>query len=522
MVVCVGTFVAGAAAFLPRQTLWLDEATQLTGLGMGPVNVVRWLAGLDRPDVGQFPDRMPPLSYWIGWLWTLVFGLSEVSLRWLGLLCTAAATGLIYRAALKAFGTAPAWVAGLSFALAPPVLNLAVEIRAYPLLVLCSAAAFYFLIQIQTASTPRRRDVAGLALALAILTHYFGLLLAGATLVALAAVAAARRGPWKPVLVISGVVVLAALAISPFVRQSLLMNRGGNNGPDLEERVRSVRRLLPGLTAHPALAVFRPASTVAQTAAFALAALALVAAGPGRRSRFAVALVLGAGLSAVALGKVVLKAGDFDIARPIYNAWMWPGISLFLASGLATSHHAIRRAAMGCSLALLVCLGIGVVELRQHADHFAHGPVRTISRLIRTLGPSNIAVVHDAPPNQPVFLSCPLRYEFGLELPQYQAQPAADRASTRLRSYPGCRPGPADAGPTVALNRHYLVVVRSWATQPRDLLDQIRKGDRAGRAGSVVRELRASRCWRLVDRRVAVALDSADIALFERAENLRR
>lgn len=78
---CVAVAVASAAAFLPHQTLWTDEAAQLNGLTLGPVEVVRWLTDRVQYDFGTPDDRMPPLSYWLGWAWSRAFGLSEMPMR---------------------------------------------------------------------------------------------------------------------------------------------------------------------------------------------------------------------------------------------------------------------------------------------------------------------------------------------------------------------------------------------------------------------------------------------------------
>src|SRR5947209_20316039 len=94
--VCALTLVAGAWAFLPSQVIWVDEATQLAGLTLDPVHVVRWLARAETQDFGQFPDRMPPVSYWLGWGWGRAFGTDPASLRWLGVACVATATVLVF------------------------------------------------------------------------------------------------------------------------------------------------------------------------------------------------------------------------------------------------------------------------------------------------------------------------------------------------------------------------------------------------------------------------------------------
>ena len=458
---CVGVLVAGAAGFLPRQTIWLDETVQLSGLHLGPFEVVGWLAGSDPRDFGQFRDRMPPLSYWLGWAWTRIFGLNETSLRWLGVLATAAATALIYATARRAFGTAAAWGAGLFFAMSPAVLVMAVEIRAYPLFLLGSAASFYFFTRLltetetetETEPEPRYRDIAGLALALAaaIFTHYFGLVLAGALLVALLAGAVGRGGSWRPVLAVAGVMVLSALAISPFVRQSLGMTHAHRVEPGVLNRLLTVRRLLPGLTSHPAFAVYPLVETLARVSVLGLAfaALATLRSEPGRRVRVALLLALGAGLAAVAVAKVVITG--FDAARPIYNAWMWPGISLLLASGLGSSHRGARRTAGLAAGMLVVAMGIGVVQLGRHGTYFAHGPHRSIAGLIHPLGPRNVAVVHDDATPPLVQVACPLHYEFGPELRQYHLPEQTGSGTTRLLVNRGGRLGTQEAGTAAAL-----------------------------------------------------------------------
>ena len=60
----MGACVVSAGLFLPHQSLWNDEATQLCGVGLDPVEVTRWLAGWSHHNFGIPSDRMPPVSYW--------------------------------------------------------------------------------------------------------------------------------------------------------------------------------------------------------------------------------------------------------------------------------------------------------------------------------------------------------------------------------------------------------------------------------------------------------------------------
>ncbi|WP_150122029.1 hypothetical protein, partial [Sulfitobacter sp. HI0129] len=78
-------FVAMAGLFALRQSIWIDETTQLSGLALDFRTQLAWLAGSSDVNLGVPPDRMPPLSYWLGGLWTEVFGLTEGSMRWFGI-----------------------------------------------------------------------------------------------------------------------------------------------------------------------------------------------------------------------------------------------------------------------------------------------------------------------------------------------------------------------------------------------------------------------------------------------------
>ncbi|MEI8195479.1 MAG: glycosyltransferase family 39 protein, partial [Phycisphaerae bacterium] len=137
---CLTIYLIAGFSFAQRQTLWLDETTQLSGIPLGPVEVTRWLAGAPH-DFGcpTAPDRMPPVSYWAGQLWVRGFGFSELALRYMGVACVAGAVALVYAAGRRAFGAVGGLAAGLYLAVSPAVLDKLVEIRAYPLYLLLGA-----------------------------------------------------------------------------------------------------------------------------------------------------------------------------------------------------------------------------------------------------------------------------------------------------------------------------------------------------------------------------------------------
>ncbi len=103
-VLCVTCAMVASSLFLPLQSLWIDETTQLYGLSLDPIKVTERLAGRADSVEGVQDDRMPPGSYWAGWLWSRVFGLSESAMRWFGVVCEAGAVALTFFAALHGFG----------------------------------------------------------------------------------------------------------------------------------------------------------------------------------------------------------------------------------------------------------------------------------------------------------------------------------------------------------------------------------------------------------------------------------
>ena len=139
---CMGTSTCSSALILPSRAIWLDESAQMSGLEMGPIRVVCWLAFREDSSTGILDDRMPPLGYWAGWLWSRVFGLAECPMRWFSVACTTLATGLVFIAAYRRWGLASGLAAGLTLGLCPSVLDMSVEIRPYAMFLLESAAAF--------------------------------------------------------------------------------------------------------------------------------------------------------------------------------------------------------------------------------------------------------------------------------------------------------------------------------------------------------------------------------------------
>ena len=342
-------------------------------------------------------------------------------------------------------------------------------------------------------------------------THFYGVVLAGAVLVALAVLDRREGKPLGPVFGVGGAVGVAVLGIVPFIRASMVLYRTGPKPFEgVGGRLNDLKNLLAGQVGHVSLKVFGPLETLGLIAGSVLVLLAIRSIAATRRGPVAGGvLALGTGLLAVVVAKLALN--KFDAATPHYNVWMRPGLCLFMAAGTASREPRARRTALAASVVLIVCQAGGVYQLAVHGDHFAHGPHGTISRMIRRVGPGEVAVVHDDPSRKTIFIASPLRCEWGVGLTQYLPELSA-----------GGRPivrAMADARPSLALESapyRYLLIVRPRATRPGDLVAQLRAGDRPAGRGWFARRLHESDDWRLVSETHAVALISAEISLFER------
>jgi hypothetical protein len=139
----LAAFVLLAANFAHVQTVWVDETTQLSGLTLSPAEQLPWLVGENANRFGVPPDRQPPLSYFLGWTWSRIFGLTPLSMRYFGLAAVALAGLFVAATATRVSGPWGGPLAATLFLLSPNVLGTAPEIRPYGLLVpdtLCATA----------------------------------------------------------------------------------------------------------------------------------------------------------------------------------------------------------------------------------------------------------------------------------------------------------------------------------------------------------------------------------------------
>jgi hypothetical protein len=513
---CVAAGVVADALFLPHQSIWNDEVTQMKGLALGPAEATRWLADRVQYDLGVADDRMPPLSYWAGWAWSRAFGLREVPMRWFGVACVAGATAAVFAAAGRAWGLGAGAAAALLLATSPNVVMYSVEIRAYALLILASSGTFACLVAYAEApGGSRGRWLAGSAACgvAAAYTHFFGLVPLGGALLA-AAVLAARRGERVAPVVGAGLVAgVAALGLVPFVRASV--------GLSPVRVAPSVQQKLTGL-AKLAYRQFSHASLTVSHVAVGLAALAFLL-GLGcalSRKRRSGAASLGVGLALASGAAVVtlahLAQASFDASQPTYNVWLAPGLALFIASGLASAARWGRVAATAAVALAVAANSYGVAQLAVNGDAFAHTAYRPIGDLIRRIGPGEVAVIHDDGgsfvESWPTHV--PIDFNFGGAVREYgYASGGPGAGPVVLKDYPhrrgevGLSDLPFDA----------LIVVRTRTLYAAEIAAQLRGGVVPAEDGPVTAALLASPGWERVEESTHPAFCGVSLDVFRRA-----
>jgi hypothetical protein len=514
LIAAVVTAVA-AALFLPHQALWIDETTQLSGLTLSPAEVIRWLIHPSTHDFGVPGDRMPFLSYWVGWLWSRPFGVNETSLRWLSVVLTAGAAALVASAGTRAFGRISGLFAGLFFGLSANVCVTAVEIRAYPLFLLTTAGALraWVIILRTPEGAPGRQPqrpwqpwlvLTGWLLA-GLYTHFFGALFAGVLVLGLAADRLMSRRPLRPVLALGGVLAVAAVGLAPFVLASV-----GLSGETARDRGHEIAALLYRLLGNPATSVHPVVTALLFLSAATLVVTTARLPSARRRVVGLLLLVLGAGLAISIAANFVLHG--FTAAKVSYSSWALPVLSLVLAAPLAHAGARLAMAALAASLVFLACEGAGIAELARHGDHFAHGPHRRLQHVLDRLPPARTAVVHVDSDDAYGAVYFPLRFSYGPGLTQLVA--TAPGTSAPL----GVMLDATEAGANRQLaGFSTLVFVRSRTETAHELAGQLKHGDEALGDGALLSRLEASPDWKVRSHDLFVAFVTADVTVLERA-----
>ena len=392
--------IAACVHFARVQNVWIDESTQLSGMTLGPLRLIGWLAGAPVHEFAVPPDRMPPVSYLIDASFYRLWGANVLAFRALHLAITAAGAGVLLCAISKRMGLQAMIVAGLVLALSPKLVETAVEIRAYPL--------FFALTCLQLAMALRAREqwswravavFAGLALASGY-THFFGVVAGSAIMVATIVTRPDRKSAIRLAQAYAVLLVLW-IGLAPFVTGassiSSVTESASLNGLAL---ITWVLKLI----GHSANLLSPIGAFFYFVGAFGLAAIAKIAwlmraRGGGLAERVhPIALLLaalGAGLVVTVLAAFVIKG--FNPLKPSYSIWALPLIAALIGSCFMPRifpDNALFRFARASLLGVFLIGALwGQVEFLAHARWFVHGPERALQAALDK-APSGAAIVY--------------------------------------------------------------------------------------------------------------------------------
>ena len=545
-------FITLAALFLPHQSLWQDEATQLRGLAMTPAELLSFVTGRHAP-IGVSPDRSPPLAYWAGQFWSSLFGLSEHSMRWFGLTCTALAIAFTY-AAGRRFGRVPAILAASFLAVSPTVITTSVEIRSYPLFLLLSAAAFLIagsltggmVLRSSQDHVAARGAILTIVLIATIYTHFFGLLLAGAILSAWLLESLLRRQSLILPILVSLIVFASAGGLYPFVHAAKSVSGAA---PEQSSILLSLVKFPIHILAPAPMRfsligsgiLFSPLVLALAAAVIALP-LGLFRAAASARSR-PLAFAVSAGLLAVAFAAVVVKG--FNPLAPNYNVWLLPPLAILLGLAAAAVRRPIRFVGATAAIALLTASAFGSIQLIHHAPAFAHGPQSQIFALIDQYGPQNVTLIQDLdvdagasptpPPGEDFSILFPLRLHYGPALQRYSVNPQSlatawddnARVANNLGQWEwshGDFGGPLfrlapDTVPFPPPLRQYVIILRTRDYTGEDLAAAIKSPPQPLPPGPAAAALAANPDYHKISSSLHLALVSAQVTIYERNES---
>lgn len=510
--ISVACFVLFAALFARQQSIWVDETTQLSGLTLSPIESAAWLAGEDAHRFGVPPDRTPPLSYWVGWGFSQVFGLSESSMRWFGIACVALAILIVHLTAQRLWGMRAGMVAGLIIALSPNAIEFGVEIRAYPLFLLLASIGTAALCRYVIAEPTRRMTWLLVLAASGLLmsyTHFFGLVAAGALFASVLVLSILRRHGVISTLLVGGVTLLLSAGLVPFITSASDVSGDGGAVTFQLPAVGDVARYgYRSLAGHPAMTVVRPAAILASAGA---GVLGLAALAPKRQLASTTWVVL----LALIAGMVVILAAScfvttFEVLRPSYSIWRMPMVALVCASALSARHGGVRKAAV-CAAALAVggsAFAAGVQVWR--GDLFRHGPHESIAAIAEELDGS-VQIVHESPAQwgQAYY---PLRYHFGVELTQWAGVEGQSGVGL-VRQLPD-----SDQALDVStLDGRFVVVLRDQAQFWRDQARVLQGEKPTVEPGPLAARLIESDNWREARREWLAGMMAVQIIVFERS-----
>jgi mannosyltransferase len=354
VVLGVVTLLAAAIRLptLALQSFWLDEGYTERLLRMSFSGM---LHAIPRT------ESTPPVYYAVAWVWTRVFGYSELGLRSLSAVAGIATIPVAWAIARRLSGTRAAAIAGLLLAVSPLMVWFSQEARSYALATLLATITVWC--TVAWMGERRGRWMAGwaAAAALGLATHYFVVFVVAPELALMWWLG--RRG--RPLHWAAAVVLVVGVALIPLA----LAQRGTGHADYISQgslgtRVLQVpKQLLLGY-ASPAQVV----TVILATAVILAGALWPLLTWENQRRRALVPLVVG--VACVVVPVVLALVGiDFIDTRNLLPAL--PPLYVAAAVGFAAPRAWPRGGALAVALALISTVVVVLVDANprfQRAD----------------------------------------------------------------------------------------------------------------------------------------------------------
>jgi uncharacterized membrane protein len=441
----VTLFGLTAIEFAKRQSVWTDEATQLSGLSLGFVDQLRWLAGY-LPHAFALPlDRTPPLSYWLGTAWIRAFGNAVLTLRLLSVSLSVASILVLFAVAREHLDRRCAFICAALLALSPNFVIEAAEIRAYAAFILFSTLLIHCYLRLLAARpAPSGWDLWAFALSatLCSYTHFFGILISVGAVLCLfacyfldflggsraAGFRVVRQGAWPMLFCL-----LSIVALVPIVLAAVNISAVGAVGDAVAASPFSVRihdliRLVYRLFSHQSMLGIPGLSAAALLAGLTLIIFAVIPGSNRRAKQLFLFLIVNLTLTAVA----GLATHAFKAFTPSYSVWALPVIALLSATALNHANRSIRAATVVCIGVIAAADCFGAMRLALEGEIYGHTRSTVIKTTVGSAGPSNSIVLYlnDAPS---IYFA--LTYYYGNGLRQYvTAQNTAHLVGSQIGS----------------------------------------------------------------------------------------
>jgi 4-amino-4-deoxy-L-arabinose transferase-like glycosyltransferase len=417
-------FAIVAVRFAAQQSVWTDESTQLSGLSLSFADQLRWLAGRLPHAFAVPPDRMPPLGYWLGTIWTYAFGGSVLTTRYLSVCLSTASVFVLWAVARQFLERRAALICAALLAFSPNFLVEAAEIRAYAAFIFFSTVLIYSYLRLLAARpTPSSFDLWSFALAAALCsyTHFFGIVIsAGGFLCLLASYLPlesraersrmVRKAQW-PLLFY----LISFIALFPFIFSAVKLSGGGDVNTAAAALPFSVRihdfiKLIYRLFSHQSMLGIPGLSVAALLAGLTLMVFAAIP-GSNQRARQLLGFLL---VNFVLIALAGLTTSAFGAFAPSYNVWALPVTALLSASALTHKNRNIRIMSALCIGVLIAADCYATLRLSTAGEIYGHTRSTIVKTAVDAAGPRNVVVLYVNDAAWSTYFALAYDYEGGL------------------------------------------------------------------------------------------------------------